>query len=252
MLFLLTSEQQKDVSEEDSSSEDEDSRMMCSLNSKSSSKPKLDLLPNGPGRAVRLEMTNSEDGFVRARSTVTPLRSMSVPCSLHDGYTESSAPPYSSLVCKYHTSTPNYTSNLSEGSPDRSNVCFRTLIRENESPVPLCEGPAVSVTTPNGTLSPVCATQGVPRPSEEDSGHESPTEKEAGSSQTEVYPVPAESWLMRLFQSKLFDMSIAIHYLFNSKEPGVQSYLGNKLFVSLTTYSTCLRSTLHCCDLNSI
>lgn len=36
-----------------------------------------------------------------------------------------------------------------------------------------------------------------------------------------------ESWLLRLFESKLFDMSIAIQYLFNSKEPGVQSYIGS-------------------------
>lgn len=45
-------------------------------------------------------------------------------------------------------------------------------------------------------------------------------------------PPPKSSWLLRLFESKLFDMSIAIAYLFNSKEPGVLTYLGNKLFVS--------------------
>lgn len=39
-------------------------------------------------------------------------------------------------------------------------------------------------------------------------------------------------WLMRLFQSSLFDMSIAIGYLFNSKDQDVQSYLGSRLFVS--------------------
>ncbi|XP_013384891.1 phosphatidylinositol 4-kinase beta [Lingula anatina] len=39
-----------------------------------------------------------------------------------------------------------------------------------------------------------------------------------------------QSWLLRLFESKLFDMSIAITYLFNSKEPGVQSYIGNRMF----------------------
>ncbi|KAK3088656.1 hypothetical protein FSP39_022005 [Pinctada imbricata] len=39
-----------------------------------------------------------------------------------------------------------------------------------------------------------------------------------------------QSWLLRLFESKMFDMSIAISYLFNSKEPGVQTYLGNRLF----------------------
>ena len=34
------------------------------------------------------------------------------------------------------------------------------------------------------------------------------------------------SWLLRLFESKLFDMSMAIGYLFNSKEQGVQAYIG--------------------------
>lgn len=47
-------------------------------------------------------------------------------------------------------------------------------------------------------------------------------------------PPPEQgSWLLRLFESKLFDMSIAISYLFNSKENGVLAYLGNKLFVSV-------------------
>ena len=46
-------------------------------------------------------------------------------------------------------------------------------------------------------------------------------------------PPPKSSWLLRLFESKLFDMSIAVAYLFNSKEPGVLTYLGNKLFVSI-------------------
>ncbi len=46
-------------------------------------------------------------------------------------------------------------------------------------------------------------------------------------------PPPQDFWLMRLFQSNLFNMSIAIGYLFNSKEEDVQAYLGNKLFVSV-------------------
>jgi phosphatidylinositol 4-kinase len=53
---------------------------------------------------------------------------------------------------------------------------------------------------------------------------------------TEALPPPKSSWLLRLFESKLFEMSIAIAYLFKSKEPGVLTYLGNKLFVS-TYYS---------------
>lgn len=46
-------------------------------------------------------------------------------------------------------------------------------------------------------------------------------------------PQPDNFWLMRLFQSSLFNMSIAIGYLFNSKDPTVQSYLGSRLFVSM-------------------
>ncbi|KAI5756009.1 hypothetical protein M8J77_021365 [Diaphorina citri] len=42
--------------------------------------------------------------------------------------------------------------------------------------------------------------------------------------------LPGKSFLLRLFECKLFDMSMALTYLFNSKEPGVQSYIGNKLF----------------------
>lgn len=36
--------------------------------------------------------------------------------------------------------------------------------------------------------------------------------------------------LLRLLESKVFDVAMAIHYLFKSKEPGVQSYIANKLF----------------------
>lgn len=56
---------------------------------------------------------------------------------------------------------------------------------------------------------------------------------ESNSDSNSSLPPPKSSWLLRLFESKLFDMSIAIAYLFNSKEPGVLTYLGNKLFVSI-------------------
>jgi len=47
-----------------------------------------------------------------------------------------------------------------------------------------------------------------------------------------------QSWLLRLFESKLFDMSIAIQYLFNSKESGVQTYIGeSRCFLSENLYT---------------
>lgn len=39
-----------------------------------------------------------------------------------------------------------------------------------------------------------------------------------------------QSLLLRWFESKLFDMSYAVMYLFNSKESGVQTYIGNRVF----------------------
>ena len=39
-------------------------------------------------------------------------------------------------------------------------------------------------------------------------------------------PAPRQSWLLRLFESKMFSIDIAVQYLYNSKEPGVQTYIG--------------------------
>lgn len=55
----------------------------------------------------------------------------------------------------------------------------------------------------------------------QDRGSEEPERKDSKD---------AKSWLLRLFESKLFDTSMAMNYLFNSKEPGVLEYIGNKLF----------------------
>lgn len=48
-------------------------------------------------------------------------------------------------------------------------------------------------------------------------------------------PLPQlqSSWLLRLFESNLFTMHIAIQYLYKERDKDVQIYLGKKLFVSL-------------------
>ena len=56
--------------------------------------------------------------------------------------------------------------------------------------------------------------------------------------QETAQPKPTEGCLLRLFESQVFDMSMAISYLFNSKEPGVQSYLGQlHTFISINSHS---------------
>ncbi|KAI4459127.1 phosphatidylinositol kinase [Holotrichia oblita] len=43
-------------------------------------------------------------------------------------------------------------------------------------------------------------------------------------------PPPQNFGLLRLLESKVFDVPMAMHYLSKSKEPGVQSYIANKMF----------------------
>lgn len=43
-------------------------------------------------------------------------------------------------------------------------------------------------------------------------------------------PPKHSTGILRLLESKLFDVSMAMQYLFNSKDPGVQSYIANKMF----------------------
>lgn len=59
-----------------------------------------------------------------------------------------------------------------------------------------------------------------------------PKEELESQQQHKQLSLPNNYWLMRLFDSSLFTMSIGIGYLFKSKDRDVLSYLGGKLFVS--------------------
>uniref|UniRef100_A0A1A7WHZ9 Phosphatidylinositol 4-kinase beta n=1 Tax=Iconisemion striatum TaxID=60296 RepID=A0A1A7WHZ9_9TELE len=72
----------------------------------------------------------------------------------------------------------------------------------------------------------------------EEDENEDEGQKDAAKTQQDPSPLARsessstskQSWLLRLFESKLFDVSMAISYLYKSKEPGVQAYIGNRLF----------------------
>lgn len=59
------------------------------------------------------------------------------------------------------------------------------------------------------------------------------------NNEKEVPPLSSQSpepllenyWLLRLFESNLFTMHIAVQYLFRERDPNVQKYLGKKLTV---------------------
>ncbi|CAI6367938.1 unnamed protein product [Macrosiphum euphorbiae] len=57
-----------------------------------------------------------------------------------------------------------------------------------------------------------------------------PSPSKQGIYDSQTFDKVSKSFLLRLIESKLFDMPMAIMYLFNSKEPGVQRYIGDKLF----------------------
>lgn len=63
----------------------------------------------------------------------------------------------------------------------------------------------------------------------------SPSKQRSFDAQT--FDKVSKSFLLRLIESKLFDMPMAIMYLFNSKEPGVQRYIGNKPKTFITLMS---------------
>ncbi|XP_035291326.1 phosphatidylinositol 4-kinase beta isoform X1 [Anguilla anguilla] len=83
----------------------------------------------------------------------------------------------------------------------------------------------------NGSVHPEPAEGGVTKPPKIREEPEEPlpcTVK--GARRRQKNNSSKQSWLLRLFESKLFDVSMAISYLYNSKEPGVQAYIGNRLF----------------------
>lgn len=115
-------------------------------------------------------------------------------------------------------------------SPSTTSRTLTSPLNESNMPVNNNHNSEAHATIPNGHVL-TAATNG------ESQTHDVKPRKKlslpVGNGVTESLPPPKSSWLLRLFESKLFEMSIAIAYLFKSKEPGVLTYLGNKLFVSI-------------------
>lgn len=200
-----------------------------------------------PGRVVKVVSAPQPAGL-ESEFERPPIRSTSVPCTitLTDNLRTKPRPP-TSLEQQQHPSSSSSPSPMSDSSPVDGQLSPTVLVGDEE---------AVGISSSDKNAEEAEMITPVPSPvslrsfhsvPEEDSGHESPTERDtiAASPQHQELAPASQSWLMRLFQSKLFDMSIAIHYLFNSKEPGVQHYLGNKLFVSSVTVCVCVCTCIY-------
>ena len=146
--------------------------------------------------------------------------------------------------------------NGEETSPNDSDRCFPCLPGIDDlAPLKDLQAKKKADNLSNGVAA-VCSTDR--RLDEGDCGDEKSAEELTDSSSPVDSPVPhLESyWLMRLFKSKLFDMHIAIQYLYTQKDPDVQTYLGKKLFVSVQCQSLCLwivcgGFSWRCCYVNS-
>lgn len=130
---------------------------------------------------------------------------------------------------------------ISEGLAERSSVidpevahraCQEVLekvrLKQEEGDVPVGEnGPAVEPQTTTGALS--ATVKPLKIGEEVDSEGRTPSSVKSARRRQRQNP-SKQSWLLRLFESKMFDVSMAISYLHKSKEPGVQAYIGNRLF----------------------
>ncbi|XP_063054748.1 phosphatidylinositol 4-kinase beta isoform X2 [Engraulis encrasicolus] len=114
---------------------------------------------------------------------------------------------------------------------------------EDKEPEPEQQPAAVAASLSSSSPSPSPSSSASPSSSSSSSpsapgggggGIKSATRRRQKQQQQQLQPQQSnsskQSWLLRLFESKLFDVSMAISYLYNSKEPGVQAYIGNRLF----------------------
>ena len=112
------------------------------------------------------------------------------------------------------------------GGDDASDECFPCLpgISEDQHVEMVKQSPKSQhlISSPPSTDSKLTALQ----------SHAPKVELECVQQPPRKLTQPSNYWLMRLFESSLFTMSIGIGYLFKSKDRDVLSYLGGKLFVS--------------------
>lgn len=130
---------------------------------------------------------------------------------------------------------------ISEGLAERSSVidaevahraCQEVLqkvrLKQEEGDVTVVDnGPDTEPQTTTGALS--ATVKPLKIREEVDTEGQTPSSVKSARRRQRQNP-SKQSWLLRLFESKMFDVSMAISYLHKSKEPGVQAYIGNRLF----------------------
>uniref|UniRef100_A0A3Q3XBF3 Phosphatidylinositol 4-kinase beta n=1 Tax=Mola mola TaxID=94237 RepID=A0A3Q3XBF3_MOLML len=109
--------------------------------------------------------------------------------------------------------------------PDQSDVCVLLPVIDPEVALKACQEVLFKVKLQNRDVPDQRQQQQRCTDPAENCDLRPPARPESSSSSSSK-----QSWLLRLFESKLFDVSMAIAYLYKSKEPGVQAYIGNRLF----------------------
>lgn len=165
------------------------------------------------------------------------------PCFSISSSPSLSLPSTPSSSCSAHQDAALPLRLISEGLAEQSSVidavvahraCQEVLqkvkLQQEEGDVAVLENgrcPDVESQPPTGAFSATIKTIKI---CEEDNG-EGRTPSSVKSARRRQRQNPSkQSWLLRLFESKMFDVSMAISYLHKSKEPGVQAYIGNRLF----------------------
>lgn len=165
------------------------------------------------------------------------------PCFSISSSPSLSLPSTPSSSCSAHQDAALPLRVISEGLAEQSAVidaavahraCQEVLqkvkLQQEEGDVAVQENgrrPDMETQTPTAAFSATVKTLKVHQ--EEDKEGQTPSSVKSARRRQRQNP-SKQSWLLRLFESKMFDVSMAISYLHKSKEPGVQAYIGNRLF----------------------
>lgn len=164
------------------------------------------------------------------------------PCSSISSSPSLSLPSTPSSSCSAHQDATLNLHMINEGVAVQSSVidaavaqraCQEVLqkvkLQQEEGEVPALQNgrrPDIETQTTTGPFSATVKTLKI---HEEDDEGLAPSSVKSARRRQRQNP-SKQSWLLRLFESKMFDVSMAISYLQKSKEPGVQAYIGNRLF----------------------
>lgn len=190
--------------------------------------PEVDITPSPECEPV-ITILSSNASSATANHT-DPTRPVSAPSKQRSDEIASLGSDDSGILCGSETST--------LGGSDASNLCGSegsNLCGSDSGILSGSETGSCSDSNATRESSVEClgeSDESLPTATTSDKSDEETVKRTENDSVTHdsTASAPKSSGMLRLLESKVFDVSMAMHYLFNSKEPGVLCYIVNKMF----------------------